>query len=480
MTVLADRGISVDIPSGWDAEMYQRPAEEGETTNGIVHIANFALPQGRGDYGGGATKLMGSGAILIVLFEFDPELGDDPAVLQRQRSRGPCGPDQFDPNTLQRPLPGQGGCQIFCNEAGRAFCLYVVLGGYSRRTFLLRSVNAVLGTLRIEPLEPLDQPEPAATAEPAAPVEPAAPSSLQRQSSLRRPPNRTNRVNRTNPQRPSNRRRRPNRSNRTRNRNEHTGVRPRLARYEKVALGLEPGRVGRVIPALQPDRDHPTVGIDTDLDVDRLPAGSDFTTACSRPEPRSSTMRSLPVSRRYVSKRWLLEMPRCGRHHATRSDLEERDMADDTQSDSPGQDADPTTTEDQADDAEATVAVAVEDEHGATAAAAVFVDDDEDGADAADDTVVVAAVEHDTSDAETRTPLTPPQPTTGTPMSPPPPPTMQTPTRTKPVPRTQTPITQQMTLRPPPTPTTPTAHPMTARHPRRGRPRNRRRGRRRR
>lgn len=75
-------------------------------------------------------------------------------------------------------------------------------------------------------------------------------------------------------------------------------------------------------------------------------------------------------------------------------------MADDTHSDGPGQDADPTTTEDQADDAEATVAVAAEDEHRDTAAAAVFVEDDEDGADAADDTVVVAAVEYDTNDAD--------------------------------------------------------------------------------
>ncbi len=159
MTVLADRGISIDIPSGWDAEMYQRPAEAGETTNGIVHIANFALPQGRGDYGGGATKDMGSGAILIVLFEFDPE-----SASTRQFSTSPVPralrPDQFDPNTLQRPLPGQGGAQIFCNEAGRAFCLYVVLGGYSRRTFLLRSVNAVLATLRIDPLAPLQPLEP--------------------------------------------------------------------------------------------------------------------------------------------------------------------------------------------------------------------------------------------------------------------------------------------------------------------------------
>ena len=173
MTVLSDRGISVDIPSGWDAEMYQRPAEEGETTNGIVHIANFALPTGRGDYGGGATQLMGSGAVLIVLFEFDPELAGTHQFSNDGVPRA-LGPDQFDPNTLQRPLPGQGGCQIFCHEAGRAFCLYVVLGGYSRRTFLLRSVNAVLGTLRIDPLVP---PAPAAIAEPEpepaeAPTEP--------------------------------------------------------------------------------------------------------------------------------------------------------------------------------------------------------------------------------------------------------------------------------------------------------------------
>jgi hypothetical protein len=159
MTVLSDRGISVDIPSGWDAEMYQRPAEEGETTNGIVHVANFALPQGRGDYGGGATQLMGSGAILIVLFEFDPELATTHQFSNDGVPRA-LRPDQFDPNTLQRPLPGQGGCQIFCHESGRAFCLYVVLGGYSRRSFLLQSVNAVLGTLRIEPLEPLQPPEP--------------------------------------------------------------------------------------------------------------------------------------------------------------------------------------------------------------------------------------------------------------------------------------------------------------------------------
>ena len=174
MTLLADRGISVDIPSGWDAEMYQRPAEAGETTNGIVHIANFALPRGRGDYGGGATKDMGSGAILIVLFEFDPESAPTPQFSTNPVPRA-LRPDQFDPNTLQRPLPGQGGAQIFCNEAGRAFCLYVVLGGYARRTFLLRSVNAVLRTLRIEPLQALTptEPEPEPEAVEEAVEEPA-------------------------------------------------------------------------------------------------------------------------------------------------------------------------------------------------------------------------------------------------------------------------------------------------------------------
>jgi hypothetical protein len=60
-------------------------------------------------------------------------------------------PELFDPGTLQRTLSGQAGQQVFFNEGGRAFCLYVVIGDYRRRAELGAAVNAVLAQMRIEP-----------------------------------------------------------------------------------------------------------------------------------------------------------------------------------------------------------------------------------------------------------------------------------------------------------------------------------------
>ena len=51
-----------------------------------------------------------------------------------QRSRAADGQGQpFDPNGLQRRVPGQAGCQYFFTEQSRPMCLYVVLGSARRR-----------------------------------------------------------------------------------------------------------------------------------------------------------------------------------------------------------------------------------------------------------------------------------------------------------------------------------------------------------
>jgi hypothetical protein len=59
------------------------------------------------------------------------------------------GPEEFSARQLQRTLRGQGGVQRFFVEEGRAFCLYVVLGGLEDRGRVVPRVNAVLTAITI-------------------------------------------------------------------------------------------------------------------------------------------------------------------------------------------------------------------------------------------------------------------------------------------------------------------------------------------
>lgn len=155
MVVLAAHDITVDLPPGWDGEIYQRPGEgfiPSLRTGGagivspVLHIANFALPAQRGDFGGRAVELMGHGAIFISLFEHDRAAART-ALFSEAGVPWPLSARHFDPNRMQRPLPGQSGAQWFFTVAGRAFCLYVVLGSHARRGVLVREANQVLGTI---------------------------------------------------------------------------------------------------------------------------------------------------------------------------------------------------------------------------------------------------------------------------------------------------------------------------------------------
>ena len=96
-----------------------------------MHLANFALPEQRGDFGSGAVDVMRSGDVLVVLFEYGPEsIGQ--ALFRRRGVPRNLRPDMFSGSALQRTVPGQAGTQIFFTEADRAFCLYVVLGKHQR------------------------------------------------------------------------------------------------------------------------------------------------------------------------------------------------------------------------------------------------------------------------------------------------------------------------------------------------------------
>jgi hypothetical protein len=148
MTTVAAHGLSVSLPTGWEAVIYCRPPSVAGTTHPILHAATFGLPVERGDFGGGAVELMGPSDAMVVLLEYHPDSAGT-ALFARPGLPQPLSPDAFSPGCLQRGVPGQAGVQLFFNQNGRAFCLYAVLGSYATRYLIVPSLNTVLAGIQI-------------------------------------------------------------------------------------------------------------------------------------------------------------------------------------------------------------------------------------------------------------------------------------------------------------------------------------------
>lgn len=174
-TELAGHGVAVLLPRQWEGRIYQRavpaaPAASpatashaaaagpayphptgwpGERTHPVMHLANFALPASRGDYGTGAVERMGAAHIFIALLEFGSDcLG---TALYEPRGLPRVSAGQFNPNGMQRRVAGQAGFQHFFTERNRPFCLYVVLGSHRQAVPLTEQVNAVLDQIEVSP-----------------------------------------------------------------------------------------------------------------------------------------------------------------------------------------------------------------------------------------------------------------------------------------------------------------------------------------
>lgn len=148
---LAHRGLAVEVPRGWDARIFQRAGVDVDATeHPVLHAANFALPEDRGDFGSNAVERMGPAHVLVALLEFHPDSASTALFANRGLPRR-LTPDLFSPSQLQRTLAGQAGTQVFFNEGGRAFCLYVVLGSHRARAGLVPLVNDLLAAVQITP-----------------------------------------------------------------------------------------------------------------------------------------------------------------------------------------------------------------------------------------------------------------------------------------------------------------------------------------
>lgn len=148
MRRLSAHGLGVELPPGWEGSIFRRRAGRGETTNPILHLATFPLPPHRADFGAGAVELMGPGDVFVSLFDHGTDSAGAP-LFSRRGLPLPLRPDDFDPASLQRALPGQAGIQRFFTSANRAFALYVVLGGGRHRHRVVPGLNAVLATLTV-------------------------------------------------------------------------------------------------------------------------------------------------------------------------------------------------------------------------------------------------------------------------------------------------------------------------------------------
>lgn len=153
-------GIGAQLPGGWEGRISRRrpgatrgarpgtATVEAEDTGPVLHMANFALPEDRGDFGSGAVDVMGTGHALVVLVEYGLD-SVDTALFARVDRVPRLTARMFSTQALQRIQPGQAGAQRFFTLNGRAFCLYTVLGDQRDAPRLTPSTNDVTAHIEV-------------------------------------------------------------------------------------------------------------------------------------------------------------------------------------------------------------------------------------------------------------------------------------------------------------------------------------------
>jgi hypothetical protein len=146
---IADRGLAIDVPTGWEARIFVPALPPPAINLPVVHASSVALPTARSSFATEATPSLGSAGVLISLVEFEPALAGIGLYAASGVPSGLQAAD-LDPAALQVPHPQQGGVQRFFSEAGRAFCLYVIAGLGAGLAQRLARANDVIASLRVD------------------------------------------------------------------------------------------------------------------------------------------------------------------------------------------------------------------------------------------------------------------------------------------------------------------------------------------
>jgi hypothetical protein len=141
-------GFDIELHPGWQVAAHrQAPEFSHQAPNLVVHAATVPLRKDEGDFGSGVAARLGPDDLFCSFFEYDAaSVG---TALFSARGLPTPRPSDFAVGALQRSLPGQSGGQWFFTEAGRAWCLFVILGAHSRRQAGAVRVGALLKGIRI-------------------------------------------------------------------------------------------------------------------------------------------------------------------------------------------------------------------------------------------------------------------------------------------------------------------------------------------
>ena len=146
--------IAIDLPPGWEAEIYQPLREHVAPGAGpipdvvlqqapiVLHAANFPLPQGRSDFGHDVIAPMGLMQVFVALVEYGP--GEASKALFAADGVPDLQQDDVSPGAIVGPMVGQAAVQRFFHVGDRAFSLYAVVGSERMRGRLVPAVNDVL------------------------------------------------------------------------------------------------------------------------------------------------------------------------------------------------------------------------------------------------------------------------------------------------------------------------------------------------
>ena len=146
--------IAIELPVGWEAEIYQPLREHVAPGAGpvpdvvlqqapiVLHAANFPLPQGRSDFGHDVIAMMGLMQVFVALVEYGP--GDASKALFAAEGVPDLQPDDVSPGAIVGPMVSQAAVQRFFHVGDRAFSLYAVVGSERMRSRLVPAIKEVL------------------------------------------------------------------------------------------------------------------------------------------------------------------------------------------------------------------------------------------------------------------------------------------------------------------------------------------------